>query len=78
MLRSSHLEPLQEAQDAALELFGSAMQRPERDRIVLRGKLREDDGSWTWSAIRKRDWATLVPGVYNELGVFEIENDNSK
>ena len=54
------------------------MQRPERDRIVLRGKLTEDDGSWTWSAIRKRDWATLVPGVYNELGVFEIENDNSK
>ena len=62
----------QEAQDAAIDLFGRLMESPDRARTILRGKLRDDDGSWVWSAIRETDWVSLVPGLYKEVGVFEM------
>ena len=62
---------MQEAQDAAIDVFSRLMQDPDRARVVLMGRLRDEDGSWIWSTIREQDWTSLVPGVHNEVGVFE-------
>ena len=43
---------------------------------MLRGKLRdkEDRASSVWFAILPRQWLSVVPSVYAEVGVFEIPN----
>ena len=62
-----------------MKAFRRLMHDPMPARILLRGKLRdEDDGSWIWCAIIEEDWFQLVPALYSEVGVFELPNEPQK
>jgi len=52
------------------------MTNPSRSHTILRGKLQDDDGTWMWCAIMEAAWLDLVPSLYSEVGVFELQDNN--